>query len=77
MVFSDWWTIGKWRIRHVSKKEIIKQVARETGEADSENRRKQKKKRSYFYSPRGCILKHLYSMAFILLPMNFRSNGSF
>ena len=75
MVFSDWWTIGKWRIHHVSEKEIIKEVARETGEADKENRRKQKKKRSCIYSPRGCILRHLYSIVFILLLMNFRSNG--
>lgn len=28
MVFSDWWTIGKWRVLHVSKKEINEEVAR-------------------------------------------------
>ena len=75
MVFSDWWTIGKWIIHHVSEKEIIKEVARETREAERENHRKQKKKRCCIYSPRGCILRR-FILNRLHSIVDFRSNGS-
>ena len=75
MVFSDWWTIASGEFIMSLKKKSSKKW-QEKQEKQTENRRKQKKKRSCIYSPRGCILRRLYSIIFILLLMNFRSNGS-